>query len=31
MRMTLDIEDGLLMQAKQFAAGKHTSLTRLIE
>ncbi|MDD4928307.1 MAG: hypothetical protein PHP85_03390 [Gallionella sp.] len=31
MRTTLDIDDGLLIQAKQFAAGKHTSLTRLIE
>jgi hypothetical protein len=31
MRTTLDIDDGLLMQAKQFAAGKHISLTRLIE
>nr|MDP2189834.1 DUF2191 domain-containing protein [Rhodoferax sp.] len=31
MRTTLDIEDGLLMQAKSFAAREHTSLTRLIE
>lgn len=31
MRTTLDIDDGLLIQAKQFAAAKHTSLTRLIE
>jgi hypothetical protein len=31
MRTTLNIDDGLLIQAKQFAAGKHTSLTRLIE
>lgn len=31
MRTTLDIDDGLLIQAKQFAAGKHISLTRLIE
>jgi hypothetical protein len=27
----LDIEDGLLMQAKAFAAKAHTSLTYLIE
>ena len=31
MRTTLDIDDGLLIQAKQFAAGNRTSLTRLIE
>ncbi len=31
MRTTLDIDDGLLMQAKSFAAREHTSLTRLIE
>lgn len=31
MRTTLDIDDGLLMQAKLFAAREHTSLTRLIE
>jgi len=31
MRTTLDIDDGLLMQAKSFAAKEHTSLTRLIE
>lgn len=31
MRTTLDIDDGLLTQAKQLAAAKHTSLTRLIE
>ena len=31
MRTTLDIEDGLLMKAKSFAAQAHTSLTRLIE
>jgi hypothetical protein len=31
MRTTLNIEDGLLIQAKQFAAAKLTSLTRLIE
>jgi hypothetical protein len=31
MRTTLDIDDGLLMQAKSLAASEHTSLTRLIE
>lgn len=31
MRTTLNIDDGLLMQAKQFAVGKRTTLTRLIE
>ncbi|MDP1654057.1 MAG: DUF6364 family protein [Rhodocyclaceae bacterium] len=31
MRTTLDIDDGLLRQAKSFAAREHTSLTRLIE
>lgn len=31
MRTTLNIEDGLLLQAKSFAAREHTSLTRLIE
>ena len=31
MRTTLDIDDGLLMQAKSFAIKEHTSLTRLIE
>lgn len=31
MRTTLDIDDGLLTQAKSFAAREHTSLTRLIE
>jgi hypothetical protein len=31
MRTTLDIDDGLLLQAKSFAAREHTSLTRLIE
>jgi len=31
MRTTLDIEDGLLRQAKSFAAQEHISLTRLIE
>ncbi len=31
MRTTLDIDDGLLMQAKSFAAREQTSLTRLIE
>ena len=31
MRTTLNINDDLLVRAKQFAAGKHTSLTRLIE
>lgn len=31
MRTTLDIDNGLLMQAKSFAASEHTSLTRLIE
>lgn len=31
MRTTLDIDDGLLVQAKLFAAREHTSLTRLIE
>lgn len=31
MRTTLNIEDGLLLQAKTFAAREHTSLTRLIE
>jgi hypothetical protein len=31
MRTTLDIDDGLLIQAKSFAAKAHTSLTRVIE
>jgi hypothetical protein len=31
MRTTLNIDDGLLSQAKAFAAREHTSLTRLIE
>lgn len=31
MRTTLDIDDGLLMQAKSLAARERTSLTRLIE
>jgi hypothetical protein len=31
MRTTLDIDDGLLTQAKSLAAKEHTSLTRLIE
>jgi len=31
MRTTLDIDDGLLRQAKSFAAQEHISLTRLIE
>ncbi len=31
MRTTLDIDDGLLAQAKSLAAREHTSLTRLIE
>ncbi len=31
MRTTLDIDDGLLQQAKSLAAQRHTSLTRLIE
>ena len=31
MRTTLNIDDGLLTQAKSFAAREHTSLTRLIE
>ncbi|MHB1230810.1 MAG: hypothetical protein ACYCY3_10950 [Halothiobacillus sp.] len=31
MRTTLDIDDGLLMQAKALAAKEHMSLTRLIE
>ncbi|MBS4099472.1 MAG: hypothetical protein KGZ83_21930 [Sulfuricella sp.] len=31
MRTTLDIDDGLLTQAKLLAAKEHTSLTRLIE
>lgn len=31
MRTTLDIDDGLLTQAKSFAAREHTSLTHLIE
>lgn len=31
MRTTLDIDDGLLTQAKSLAVKEHTSLTRLIE
>lgn len=31
MRTTLDIDTGLLREAKSFAASEHTSLTRLIE
>ncbi len=31
MRTTLDIDDGLLQEAKSFAATTRTSLTRLIE
>ena len=31
MRTTLDIDSGLLTQAKSLAAREHTSLTRLIE
>lgn len=31
MRTTLDIDDGLLLQAKSLAARERTSLTRLIE
>ncbi len=31
MRTTLDIDDGLMIQAKSLAAKEHTSLTRLIE
>ncbi|MEN9491165.1 MAG: hypothetical protein RJA63_1614 [Pseudomonadota bacterium] len=31
MRTTLDIDDGLLMQAKSLAIKEHTSLTRVIE
>lgn len=31
MRTTLDIDDGLLLQAKSLAAQEQTSLTRLIE
>jgi hypothetical protein len=31
MRTTLDIDNGLLTQAKSLAAREHTSLTRLIE
>lgn len=31
MRTTLDIDDGLLIEAKSLAAKEHTSLTRLIE
>lgn len=31
MRTTLDLDDKLLMQARQLAAREHTSLSRLIE
>ena len=31
MRITLDIDDTLLIQAKAFAAGQQASLTHLIE